>query len=122
MELSAEDREAIAELVCDHAGLFDGDLTRLHEVFTSDVVYDLPALTAEPLVGLPALRRAAAQFGGAHALVPHVAGTEVPAIDDRTAIATSDGLAVTPAGALAVTYLDVCRREADGWRLSDRRV
>ena len=52
MRLSADDRSAITELISLHGHLFDeGELDRLDELFTPDVVYDVRDFGLEPLRG-----------------------------------------------------------------------
>jgi hypothetical protein len=49
MTISTEDRLAIHELISLHGHVVDdGDFSRLHEVFTVDVVYDLTACRCAP--------------------------------------------------------------------------
>ena len=66
MELTAEDRWAIGETISLHGHLFDnGELDRLDELFTADVVYDLTDVGMEPLHGIDEIRRAALNSGPA---------------------------------------------------------
>ena len=60
MPLTVDDRSAIAELISLHGPLFDeGELDRLDEPFTGDVVYDIRDFGQEPLRGIDAIREAA---------------------------------------------------------------
>jgi hypothetical protein len=67
MPLTADDRSAIAELISLHGHLFDeGELDRLDELFTGDVVCDVRDFGQEPLRGIDAIREAALKLGGAN--------------------------------------------------------
>jgi hypothetical protein len=53
MTLTIEDRLAIGDVICRHGHLIDaGELDRLDELFTRDVVYDVSDFTGESLIGL----------------------------------------------------------------------
>jgi SnoaL-like domain len=55
MPPTAEDRLAIADLVALRAHLFDdGELERLDELFTADVVYDASDFGQPPMLGAAA--------------------------------------------------------------------
>ena len=124
MLLTPDDRSAIAELISLHGHLFDeGELDRLDELFTDDVVYDLRDFGQEPLRGIDAIRAAALELGGANPLAHHVTNIVITEIDDDAAAARSKGLAVLEGGKLgSVTYVDTVRRGAAGWRISSRKV
>ncbi len=123
MPLTSDDRVAIAEVVLRHGHLSDeGALDRLDELFTTDIVYDLQDLRGEPLVGLKALR-AALDLGDTNPLAHDVTDTIVSPVDNDTAIAESTAVEVADAGGISsVTYIDVLRREAGRWRISDHKV
>ena len=54
MAISKEDRTAIHELLALHGHLMDGgELDRLSELFTDEVVYDLSPLGGSILQGVP---------------------------------------------------------------------
>ncbi|MFF7154242.1 nuclear transport factor 2 family protein [Streptomyces sp. NPDC008139] len=60
MPLTTEDRIAVTELIHLHGHLFDGgELDRLDELFTADVVYDVCDYGGGALVGVAAVREAA---------------------------------------------------------------
>ena len=107
-----------------HGHLFDeGELDRLDELFTGDVVYDVRDFGQEPLRGIDAIREAALELGGANPLAHHVTNIVITEVDDDTAAARSKGLGVIQGGKLgSVTYVDIVRRGADGWRISNRKV
>jgi hypothetical protein len=124
MRLSADDRIAITELISLHGHLFDeGELDRLDELFTADVVYDVRDFGLEPLQGIDALRAAAVQLGEASPLAHHVTNVVIAEVDGDTATARSKGLGVLEGGTVgSVTYVDTVRRGVQGWRISDRIV
>ena len=124
MPLTSEDRSAIAELISLHGHLFDeGELDRLDELFTADVVYDVRDFGQEPLRGIDAIRAAALALGGANPIAHHVTNIVITEVDDDTAAARSKGLGVMEGGKLgSVTYVDSLCRGADGWRISNRTV
>jgi hypothetical protein len=78
MALTADDRAAIREVIALHGHLVDGgELDRLGEVFTDDVVYDVTDLGGAPLVGLAAQRDAALALGEGNPVGHHVTNTVV---------------------------------------------
>ena len=59
-ELHAEDRQAIGEILALHGHLFDGGhLSRLGEIFTPDVVYDMSAVGVGTFEGIETIGGAA---------------------------------------------------------------
>ena len=80
MPLTADDRSAIAELISLHGHLFDeGELDRLDELFTDDVVYDVRDFGQEPLRGIAAIRAAALRSdGGRQAWERHLCRYRAP--------------------------------------------
>jgi hypothetical protein len=124
MPLTADDRGAIAELIALHGHLFDeGELDRLGELFTGDVIYDVRDFGQEPLRGIDAIRVAALALGGANPVAHHVTNIVITEVDDDSAVARSKGLGVMEGGKLrSVTYVDTVRRGARGWRISNRKV
>ncbi|WP_055589678.1 nuclear transport factor 2 family protein [Peterkaempfera griseoplana] len=124
MSLTAEDRLAITELVALHGHLVDdGDLDRLEELFTGDVVYDLTDYGQEPLSGVAAIRDAAWALGAANPVAHHVTNVVVTVAADGRVQVRSKGLGVRADGSCgSVSYDDTVVRTADGWRISHRRV
>jgi hypothetical protein len=124
MTLNADDRNAITELISLHGHLFDeGELDRLDELFTSDVVYDVRDFGLEPLHGIDAIRAAAVALGEASPLAHHVTNVVITGVDADTAEARSKGLGVLDGGGVgSVTYIDTVHRGAQGWRVSHRTV
>ncbi|WP_030616209.1 nuclear transport factor 2 family protein [Streptomyces sclerotialus] len=125
MALAAEDRAAIAELLSLHGHLFDaGELHRLDELFTEDVVYDVTDFGQPPLKGVSAIREAALALGEANPVAHHVTNVvlaELPGGDGVHAL--SKGIGVNADGSCGtVTYEDTVVRVGDGWRISHRKV
>ncbi|MEW1863658.1 nuclear transport factor 2 family protein [Streptomyces sp. NPDC088194] len=125
--VSGEDRIAVTDLLALHGHLTDaGELDRLDEVFSSDVVYDLTGLTPArgTLHGLDALVDAAHALGPANPVGHHVTNTVVRAGEhaDR-AYARSKGIGVMADGTSgSVTYDDTLVRGPRGWRVTHRRI
>ena len=64
MAITCEDRAAITEVIARHGHLCDsGELDRLDEVFTADVVYDLTDFGQQVLRGPQALAAAGWALG-----------------------------------------------------------
>lgn len=124
MELPLEDRLAVGELISMHGHFVDdGELNRLEELFTSDVVYDLTDFGQAPLQGAAAIREAAWALGAANPVAHHVTNVVVTASGDGRAQVRSKGLGIRADGSCgSVTYEDTVVRTADGWRISHRKV
>lgn len=124
MALSAEDRAVITELISMHGHLFDGgELDRLSELFTADVVYDVTDLGYEPLEGVQGIREAALAVGDANPVGHHVTNIVLTQITDDQVQARSKGIGVSADGTTAsVTYEDTVSRGDQGWRISYRKV
>lgn len=100
-----------------------GDLDRLDTVFTADAVYDMSAAQFPMMQGIEAIRAGALHLGDQNPLAHHV--TDIVVIDDQGDEATvqSKGLMLTVDSTLrSVTYRDVLRRTAHGWRIARRTI
>ncbi|KIF66745.1 polyketide cyclase [Streptomyces sp. AcH 505] len=95
MTLSAEDRFVVTDLISMHGHLVDsGELDRLGELFTEDVVYDLTDFDV---------------------VLTRLGSGEVHAL--------SKGIGVRADGTTgSVTYEDVAVRTDEGWRIRFRKV
>ncbi|EST36213.1 nuclear transport factor 2 family protein [Streptomyces roseochromogenus] len=124
MALTLEDRFAITELISMHGHLVDdGQLDRLDELFTPDVVYDLTEFGQDPLVGVAAIREAALTLGAGNPVAHHVTNVVVLESADGRARARSKGLGVMADGSCgSATYDDTLVRTPDGWRISHRKL
>ena len=124
MALAPEDRTAITELLAMHGHLFDGgELDRLDELFTADVVYDITDLGHEPLEGLAAIRGASLALGEANPVAHHVTNIVLTERADDRVHALSKGIGINADGTSgSVTYEDTIVRGHQGWRISYRKV
>ncbi|WP_280384612.1 nuclear transport factor 2 family protein [Nocardia wallacei] len=122
--ISMTDRLAIHELLALHGHLSDaGDFDRMSEVFTDDVVYDMNEYGAGLVHGRDALRDAALELGDGNPVGHHVTNIVITATDGDTVLVRAKGIGVAVDGTVAsVTYDDIVRRTADGWRIAHRRV
>ncbi|MFC8720674.1 nuclear transport factor 2 family protein [Kitasatospora sp. NPDC057198] len=124
MPFTLEDRLAVAELIALHGHFVDdGELDRLDELFTADVVYDLTDFGQPPLSGVAAVREAALALGAANPVAHHVTNVVITSWTDDRAQVRSKGLGVRADGSCgSVSYQDTVVRTPDGWRISHRRI
>jgi hypothetical protein len=124
VEITTEDRLAIGETIAQHGHLFDnGELTRLDELFTDDVVYDVSDVGIEPLHGIADVRRAALELGDDNPVAHHVTNVVVTRVEDDCVRTRCKAIVVRSDGRCgSATYLDTLRRAHDGWRISHRIV
>ena len=123
-ELSAEDRQAISEILSLHGHIFDrGQLDRLGEIFTPDVVYDLSDAGVGTFQGIEAIRGGALRLGAGNPIAHHVTNVVITSEEGDLVTARSKGLMIMATGAFAsVTHVDTLRRHDGGWRISRRVV
>ncbi|WP_242889412.1 nuclear transport factor 2 family protein [Actinomadura litoris] len=124
MTFTADDRTAITELISMHGHLCDsGELDRLDEVFTPDVVYDITEVGQEPLLGVAACAAAGRALGELNPVGHHVTNIVLSEIADDQVQARSKGIGVNADGtAGSVTYEDTVLRTPQGWRISHRKI
>ena len=123
MPLSIQDRLAIQDVICLHGHLVDrGELDRLLEVFTANVVYDLTPMGGQILVGVRDIADAAIALGDANPVGHHV--TNILVTSEGTAVtATSKAIGIRRDGSVgSLVYDDVLEQTDRGWRISHRRV
>ena len=122
--IDPDDRTAITERIAMHGHLVDaGDLGRLDEVFTSDVVYDVGPMGADPIHGLDGLRAAAEALGDRNPVGHHVTNVVLTEGVDGSVEAVSKGIGINADGSCgSVTYEDLLLRTEAGWRIGRRRV
>jgi 3-phenylpropionate/cinnamic acid dioxygenase small subunit len=118
------DRVAIGELIAMHGHLCDdGELDRLGEVFTADVVYDVTDMGHPPLKGVAACAEAGRALGELNPVGHHVTNVVLAEVSADEVRARSKGIGVKADGtAASVVYEDVVVRLAEGWRISRRRI
>jgi hypothetical protein len=124
MALTCEDRAAIAELISMHGHLCDsGELDRLDEVFTADVVYDLTDFGQDPLEGVAAIAAAGRALGELNPVGHHVTNIVLAELADGQAHARSKGIGINADGTCgSVTYEDTIVHGDQDWRISHRKV
>jgi hypothetical protein len=122
--LEAQDRLAIGEIVSLHGHIFDaGQLDRLDEIFTLEVVYDMSAVGIGVFEGIEVVRGAAAMMGDKGPIAHHVTNVVVSSDNDGVATARSKGLMLMADGSLeSVNHLDTLRRLDGEWRISHRII
>ncbi|MGW4888677.1 nuclear transport factor 2 family protein [Streptomyces murinus] len=121
---SVEDRLDITDLVSTHGHLVDdGQLERLEELCTPDVVYDVSDLGGGLLLGVAAIREAALALGARNPVAHHVTNVVVSDAGDGRARVRSKGLGVMADGSCgSVSYDDTVVRTPEGWRICRRKV
>ncbi|MGI5422889.1 nuclear transport factor 2 family protein [Actinomadura luteofluorescens] len=124
MAFTADDRTEITELISLHGHLCDsGDLDRLGELFTPDVVYDVSDFGGGPLLGVAACAEAARALGDLNPVGHHVTNIVLTETAGDRVRACSKGLGVNADGTVgSVTYEDTVVRTPRGWRISHRTV
>jgi hypothetical protein len=124
MALTSEDRVAIAELISMHGHLCDsGELDRLDEVFTADVVYDITDFGQDPLEGVAAIAAAGRALGELNPVGHHVTNIVLAELANGQAHARSKGIGINADGTCgSVTYEDTIVRGDQEWRISHRKV
>jgi hypothetical protein len=124
MPLGVDDRTTITELLSLHGHLFDvGELDRLDELFTADVVYDISDFGPEPLVGIAAIREASLALGSANPVGHHITNVVLAELDDGRVRALSKGIGINADGTSgSVTYEDTIVPGDRRWRISHRKV
>ncbi|MFD9948296.1 nuclear transport factor 2 family protein [Nonomuraea sp. NPDC059023] len=124
MTLTYEDRVAITDLIAMHGHLCDsGELDRLDEVFTADVLYDVTDFGQEVLRGVAACADAGRALGELNPVGHHVTNIVLNEEADGRVRARSKGIGVNADGTSgSVTYEDTVLRLGQGWRISRRTV
>lgn len=124
MDVTAEDRLAIGETIALHGHLFDnGEIHRLDELFTADVVYDVSDVGMSPLHGIAEIRRATLELGDDNPLAHHVTNITITDADSDCVRTRCKAFVVRADGHCgSATYIDTLRREQGRWRISHRIV
>jgi hypothetical protein len=112
------------DLISMHGHLIDaGELDRLDELFTADVVYDVTDFGFGPLEGLAAMRDAALALGAGNPVGHHVTNIVLTEVGEHRVRALSKGIGINADGTCgSVTYEDVIVRGERGWRIGHRTV
>lgn len=124
MAITCEDRAAITEVIAKHGHLCDsGELDRLDEVFTADVIYDLTDFGQQVLRGLLACAAAARALGELNPVGHHVTNVVLTETADGSVHAQSKGIGINADGTCgSVTYEDTVVHGDQGWRISQRKI
>lgn len=126
LNITVEDRVAIHEVIALHGHVADDrDWDRLGEVFTDDVDFDVRDYGYGTLHGLQAMQDLVRgnRDDAAQPLGHHVTNTVIVGQDGSRVRARSKVLTVASDGTSgSAVYEDVLRREAQGWRISYRKV
>lgn len=124
MTLTYEDRCVITDLIAMHGHLCDsGELDRLDEVFTVDVVYDVTDFGQPPLRGVAACAEAGRALGEQNPVGHHVTNIVLSQQADGRVHARSKGIGINADGTCAsVTYEDTVVPVGQGWRISHRKL
>jgi hypothetical protein len=124
MAITAEDRAAITELIALHGHVCDsGELSRLDEVFTADVEYDLTDFGQPPIHGITEVVAAAYALGDLNPVGHHVTNVVLTEAGSESVQGRSKGIGVNADGTCgSVTYQDTIVRAGQGWRISRRKV
>ncbi|GII22776.1 nuclear transport factor 2 family protein [Planosporangium mesophilum] len=124
MAISAEDRIAINDLIALHGHLMDaGELDRLDELFSPEVVYDLGDFGLGPLQGIEAIRDAAIALGDRNPVGHHVTNVILTEMDEHAVQVRSKGIGIQADGSSgSVVYDDIVQRGPGGWRIAYRKV
>jgi hypothetical protein len=100
-----------------------GELDRMHELFATNVVYDVTDLGGAVIRGLAELKAVTLALGEANPVAHHVTNIVVTTTADNLVRAVSKGIGITTAGTVgSVTYEDTIVRGELGWRISHRTV
>lgn len=123
--LDTADRLAIHELIGLYGIVIDErDWARAGELFTDDVVYDMSELGLGTLHGIAAVLHLWRSREDLHPLAHHATNIVItPGVDHDTASVISKGIGVGYKGRVgSVTYRDIVRRTASGWRIAHRHA
>ena len=107
-----------------HGHIFDGgQLDRIEEIFTPDVVYDLSDAGVGTFEGIEAIRSGALRLGAGNPIAHHVTNVVITSEEGDLVTARSKGLMLMANGTPAsVTHLDTLRHHDGGWRISRRVI
>ncbi len=124
MTLATDDRLAIHELIALHGHLMDDrEFSRLSELVTEDVVYDIQEFGLGVLRGRDQLLALVTGPLEGQPIAHHATNIMVLVDQDGTVRVKSKGLAVMPDGkAGSAVYQDIVVKTEQGWRLAHRVI
>lgn len=120
--LSTADELAIHALMSLYGHVIDErDWSRMPDLFTDDVIYDMTDFNLGRLQGIAAVRQLWIDQEGQHPLAHHATNVIVTAESVNTARVVSKGIGIGRGGRVgSVVYRDTVRRSATGWRIAER--
>lgn len=120
--LTIEDKLAIHDLISLYGHIIDErQVTRTHELFTDDAVYDVTDFNAGCFVGWEQIAQTWRESEGKHPLAHHATNVLITEDGDGTVRVVSKGIGLRPDGRVgSVTYTDVVVKVAQGWRIRER--
>ena len=121
--VNADDRWAIHETLSLHGHIFDGgDIDRLGEIFTPDVVYDMSGVGLGVHEGIETVRAGAQKMeqAGAGPLAHHVTNVVITGEGDEVTAESKVFMLMKGGGLGSATQHDTLRRHGGGWRISHR--
>ena len=121
MPLSVADRLDIQQVIALYGHILDERLfSRIDELFTADVVYDLQDFGDAVLNGIEAVREYWS-LSTQHPLAHHATNIVISEGDDGVVSVWSKGIGVGYKGRVgSAVYKDVFVKTAAGWRMSQR--
>jgi 3-phenylpropionate/cinnamic acid dioxygenase small subunit len=119
VELSVQDILAINNLINRYGHIIDErQWSRLGELFTDDVIFDMSDFNGEVLNGLGMLSESWKALDG-HPLAHHATNILTEVIDDEVTV-LSKGIGMYRDRTGSTVYRDALRKTADGWRIARR--
>jgi len=119
MELDGQDILAINNLINLYGHIIDErQWSRMGEIFTEDVIFDLRDFNGAVLNGLLVLRETFKDLDG-HPLAHHATNILIDVADGAVRV-QSKGIAMYPDHVGSTVYRDVLRKTGQGWRIAHR--
>jgi 3-phenylpropionate/cinnamic acid dioxygenase small subunit len=122
LTLPVDDVVALHQLCARYAHVVDdADFDALDQIFTDDVIIEVPAFKLPAMVGIDAVR--ASYADSAHPVAHHVTNVVVTRDDDGTVRIRSKVLSLLGGGLCGSgTYDDIAVQTDAGWRISHRLI
>lgn len=119
MELDVQDILAITNLINRYGHIIDErQWSRLGELFTDDVMFDMSDFNGEVLTGLETLRESWKATDG-HPLAHHATNILIDVTDSQVTV-QSKGIGMYRDHVGSTVYRDVLRKTPQGWRIARR--